>query len=158
MTSVGFSNPPNVKIIDDEPEKRAELGFEKYSNTIAEIIESSPAKFTVGIFGDWGIGKTTLMEMVWNKMKRDDKNILTVWFDAWRFEREENIAVVPFLRTVAIELERNQQRLANKNKTWIRVKNAFRSLLLLFSNLQNFPLELVILPGTNWISQRLLKQ
>ena len=147
MTSAGFSNPPNVKIIDDEPEKRAELGFEKYSNTIAEIIESSPAKFTVGIFGDWGIGKTTLMEMVWNKMKRDDKNILTVWFDAWRFEREENIAVVPFLRTVAIELERNQQRLANKNKTWIRVKNAFRSAFVTFLKSSKFSIGVSDLAG-----------
>lgn len=44
------SNP--VKPDDD-------LSFSEYSNTIVKMINASKQKFSVGIYGDWGIGKTT---------------------------------------------------------------------------------------------------
>ena len=31
--------------------------------------------------------------------------VVTVWFDAWRYEREENLAVIPFLRTIKLKLD-----------------------------------------------------
>ena len=40
-----------------------------------------------------------------NVYKRE-KDILTVWFNAWKYENEKYLAVVPFLRTIKITLDR----------------------------------------------------
>jgi hypothetical protein len=46
---------------------------------------------------------------------------LPVWFNAWRYEREKNLAVIPFLRQINIALEKD---LKNNRKTekWNTVK------------------------------------
>ena len=43
-------------------------------------------------------------------MHRKDKldnndDILTVWFDSWKYEKEKYLAIVPLIRTIEIELE-----------------------------------------------------
>ncbi|MEM2141433.1 MAG: P-loop NTPase fold protein [Nitrososphaera sp.] len=87
----------------DQPNDAGLLDFDKYSRKIAEIIVNSYPRFTVGIFGGWGTGKTSLMRMVEKQLR--EKEIPTVWFDAWRYEREDHLAVVPFLRTFRLALE-----------------------------------------------------
>ena len=57
---------------------------------LADIIRNSTPRFSIGIFGGWGTGKTTLMSMIRNKLE-NDKKIITVWFDAWRYEKKNKI-------------------------------------------------------------------
>ena len=85
-----------IRIITDDPTEDGILDFPRYSNCIANLIENSKPRFTVGIFGGWGTGKTTLMSMIKSKFDKNDK-IVTVWFDAWRYERENDLAVIPIL-------------------------------------------------------------
>ena len=63
-------NKDNItyKIITDEPAKDAP-DFRKYSERLSHIIENSTARFTVGIFGGWGTGKTTMMQMIKNQLE-----------------------------------------------------------------------------------------
>jgi predicted ATPase len=65
-------------ILTDDIEINPILDFDLYTNTIFKIIENSYPKFTIGIFGDWGTGKTTLMNSVYNML--NDKNIIKVHF------------------------------------------------------------------------------
>jgi predicted KAP-like P-loop ATPase len=77
-----------IKIITDEPSSEDALDFENYSLKLAEIIKNSTPRFSIGIFGGWDTGKTTLMLMTKKILDNDkDKKIVTVWFDAWRYER-----------------------------------------------------------------------
>ena len=223
------SKKNNYKIITDEPAKYA-YNFKEQSEKLSHIIVNSYPRFTVGIFGEWGTGKTTMMKMIkselenmkiisWkdieqdsekNKLKKfikdtykidwicnaeckkvddkiliqenpnnynkflrdnkdtysakqsnefsleinekkailksndgkilklkikkeDDKNknifiylpdqrILTIWFDAWKYENEEFSALVPLVRTIILHLEeyvtkfdQNVQRIAITN-------------------------------------------
>src|SRR5688572_17008868 len=102
--SGGYSNL--AKIIVDEPAEEDALDFQRYSQNLANIIrETTPPQFAVGIFGKWGSGKTTLMRMIEKQLEEDSEKILTVWFDAWRYEREKYLAIIPFLRQVRIALE-----------------------------------------------------
>jgi len=39
------------------------------------------------------------------KILDDNEKVITVWFDAWRYEREENLAVIRFLRTIKLTLD-----------------------------------------------------
>jgi hypothetical protein len=165
--------------------------FSKYSEAVVSIINGSDPKFCVGIYGEWGSGKTTLMRMIeksltperfrWEDIpgnnsgcevligylknnfdidwidnpsftksedsksisltnqggsesltislnrrlttaylklndrpiyqflvRREDtglsiceNNILTVWFNAWRYENEKEFALIPLMKTIA---------------------------------------------------------
>lgn len=68
----------NIKIISDEPADIGLLDFSRISEMFSNIIINSPSKFSIGIFGDWGTGKTTLMKMI----KRELENMQIIsWKD-----------------------------------------------------------------------------
>ena len=107
-----------LKIITDEPTLEDALDFRNYSHRLAEIITNSTPRFTIGVFGGWGTGKTSLMSMT-RQILDDNNKIVTVWFDAWKYEREEYLAVIPFLRTVNLTLDAVQK---SKAGNWGNVK------------------------------------
>jgi hypothetical protein len=46
-----------------------------------------PPQFTLGLFGDWGAGKSTILEEVGRQLRTDEATSTAfVLFDAWRFE------------------------------------------------------------------------
>lgn len=120
-----------IKIIIDEPTFegaiQGALDFQDYSKNLSNIIrETTPPQFAVGIFGKWGSGKTTLMKMIKQKLDEDNNRdkILTVWFDAWRYEREKYLAIIPFLRLIRIALDKDSDK--KKNPKWRKVKKALQ--------------------------------
>jgi hypothetical protein len=80
------------KIIVDDPALEPGLGFVSYATALAEMIQYSRAEFAVGIFGGWGSGKSTLMEAVRGLLASDER-VVTVWFSAWRYEKDPNLIV-----------------------------------------------------------------
>jgi len=111
--NVNSSASNEICIITDEPITDAP-DFDKYSQTISNIIANSVPRFTVGIYGGWGTGKTTIMQMIQNHLDVKYKNdIKTIWFDAWRYENEEFSALVPLVRTIILG---NTQELGTENK------------------------------------------
>jgi uncharacterized protein YjbI with pentapeptide repeats/energy-coupling factor transporter ATP-binding protein EcfA2 len=120
------SESNKTSIITDEPITDAP-DFDKYSETLSNIIINSLPRFTVGIYGRWGTGKTTLMQMIKGHLDEKYKNdTITVWFDAWRYENEEFSALVPLVRTLILhlekyihelEVEKNPKKAAMKNLT-----------------------------------------
>lgn len=104
---------PKIQIITDDPAEEDALYFQGYSEKLANIIKSTNPKFSVGIFGKWGTGKTTLMRMIKRELDKDNDKILTVWFDAWRYEKEKYLAVIPFLRQIRIALEKDLEKQEN---------------------------------------------
>jgi hypothetical protein len=180
----------------DTTNPNKEFNFNDYSQAVVSMINGSYEKFSVGIYGEWGTGKTTLMKLVEKNLRphvfnwknvpgeesvrlknflqknfdelrwiddpnidfeksadkrcvtissdkrknptnslsitrvekrkatvdinnqkvyeffvEEDKvthnlsirenNILTVWFNAWRYEREEQFALIPLMKTIA---------------------------------------------------------
>jgi len=90
--------------INDLPSDNPELGFEKYASILANEIDStSPPQLTVGVFGGYGEGKTTLMRAIARDLSQkssEDHKYILVEFDAWRFDREESL-LAPFVLTIA---------------------------------------------------------
>jgi uncharacterized protein YjbI with pentapeptide repeats len=117
-----------LKIITDEPTLEDALDFRNYSYRLADIITNSTPRFSIGIFGGWGTGKTSLMSMIRDVLD-GNKKIVTVWFDAWRYEREEYLAVIPFLRTVKLSLDAVEKAKAgnwgNVKKGVVKAANIF---------------------------------
>lgn len=82
-------------ILVDDPAQSPVLGFGDYADAFAEIVRGSPPRFAIGIFGGWGSGKTTLMRAICSRIEGYD-DVIPVWFNAWRYEREEQL-IIPLL-------------------------------------------------------------
>jgi GTPase SAR1 family protein len=93
-----------AKIIVDTPTTKG-LGFQDYAEALVNIILDSGSPFTIGILGDWGVGKTSLMQTMCAKLReQSDKGVIPVWFNAWRCEQEQYFAIVPLLELLVSEL------------------------------------------------------
>ncbi len=94
---------PQAILIDDV-EKTPTHDFNSLSKTISNIIRNSIPHFTIGIYGEWGTGKTTLMKSIERNLSENQENneqsFLPIWFNAWRYEREDSLATVSLLKTV----------------------------------------------------------
>ena len=96
----------NHQILTDEPLAYTS-DFRKYTDRLSEIIVNSKPRFTVGIYGGWGTGKTTMMQMIQDNLnKKYGDKLETIWFDSWRYEREKYSAMIPLLRTIILTLEK----------------------------------------------------
>jgi KAP family P-loop domain len=93
-----------MRILTDEVESHPVLGFEPYAECIVDAITGTDPKFSIGIYGEWGTGKTTLMELVRNKLNDHKNLILPIWFNAWRYEREEQFAITALMKTIAFAM------------------------------------------------------
>jgi hypothetical protein len=113
------------KVLLDDPAPEPGLGFGTYAVALAEMIQYSRAEFAVGVFGGWGSGKTTLMEAVRGRLATDDR-VVTVWFSAWRYEKDPNL-IVPLLDVLRDELRARDAPWARKAA--VAVGRASRALL-----------------------------
>jgi energy-coupling factor transporter ATP-binding protein EcfA2 len=91
------------RILLDTPSTEPGLGFDYYARALTTVVRSSAPRFAVGIFGDWGSGKTTLMDAIRGRLE-PEPSILTVEFNAWRYERERHL-VGPLLDVLREQLE-----------------------------------------------------
>jgi len=83
------------------------LDFNLYRDAIVNIVKNSYPKFTMGIFGDWGAGKTTLINSI-DKALQTEKDLIIVRLEAWRYKREQ-FALVSMLKTIAYALPAEKQ-------------------------------------------------
>jgi hypothetical protein len=100
------------------------LGFDNYAKVLAGAALDTRGPFTIGVFGEWGTGKTSLMRLVERELSRPE-NVVTVWFNAWRYEQEEH-PVVPLVGSIVRELERQRpsSRAGKASKSLIRALKA----------------------------------
>jgi len=104
---------PQTILIDDV-ETNPTDDFISLSETISKIIKNSVPHFTIGIYGEWGTGKTTLMNSIqknlWEEgLSNEEQKILPVWFNAWKHEREDNLATLSLMKTVGYALENHEK-------------------------------------------------
>ena len=99
-------------IITDDISPDPILEFDNYKNAIIRIIKDSYPKFSIGIYGDWGSGKTTLMQSIYDQLEKENEDkqnpIIIVWFNAWRYEREEHFTIIPLLKTIESRISAKQ--------------------------------------------------
>ncbi len=110
-----------VRSLADNPSSIDLLGYEDYAKALADFISSPKTgkPLTIGIDAKWGMGKTTLMEMIqkrlepkptypkrrflspntWIRRKKKPK-FHTVWFNAWKHDQEETLWSALILETL----------------------------------------------------------
>ncbi len=83
----------------DEPAEADHLGRQSLINALSCMLANPEQQgpLTIGLFGDWGAGKTTVMNLVEKKLdvkNRDKKNAVKchfIEFNAWAHEHMENL-------------------------------------------------------------------
>lgn len=81
MANLGLTDKP-VGSINQES-----LGVTDYVLALSEFIESCETPMTISIQADWGAGKTSMMNLVKEKLNSSSKNISTMWFNTWQFSQ-----------------------------------------------------------------------
>lgn len=91
-------------------DSETELDFLDYDcliNTLKDIINNEdllPA--SIGVYGDWGSGKSSLMQMCKKQLEKEDKNIKCLVFNGWLFENYDD-AKTAILGTILDEIGKN---------------------------------------------------
>jgi predicted KAP-like P-loop ATPase len=63
------------------------LGFQHLVDAAASIVRNgSLLPATIGVFGDWGSGKSSLLSLVRKELEKDKDDILVLHFNGWLFE------------------------------------------------------------------------
>lgn len=52
----------SIRLLTDTLEEKVLFNFDEYASVIASAIMGTDPHFTIGIFGSWGCGKTTLLK------------------------------------------------------------------------------------------------
>lgn len=95
-----------LQIVADVPTDKPALGFEAYALAISHAIRSGePPQFTIGLYGRWGTGKSSLLQAIYRILSEPGySDVIPVELDAWRHQRAEQI-VIPLLHAVMKQSE-----------------------------------------------------
>lgn len=92
-------------LLADNETKFDLLNNEAIAKTIVGLIGEDPERpVTVGVHGDWGAGKSSVLEMIEGALE-DSDDVLCIKFNAWRFQGLEDakIALIEGVVTQLIE-------------------------------------------------------
>ncbi|WP_306475827.1 Qat anti-phage system ATPase QatA [Methyloversatilis sp.] len=80
-------------ILTDNETKVDLLNNEAIAKTIIELLREKPDHaVTIGVHGDWGAGKSSILEMIENGLNADE-DVLCIKFNGWRFQGFEDAKI-----------------------------------------------------------------
>ncbi|MBZ0285248.1 MAG: KAP family NTPase [Anaerolineae bacterium] len=90
------------------------LGFQVHSDLIRSVVtKKTMLPVTVGLFGDWGSGKSSVMRMLRRDLEKQD-GVACISFNGWQFEGYDD-AKTALIQSILEELK-NHQRIGPKIK------------------------------------------
>lgn len=114
------------------------LEGKRYAQTLEKIVLNAKTPFTIGIFGEWGSGKSSIVKTVQNSIRNnpENKDMEFVVYDAWKYTQDS------FRRTFLIEI-------ANcfKSKKIIKDKEYTKVTQNLYENKTS---DVQVKPKANW--------
>jgi predicted KAP-like P-loop ATPase len=90
------------------------LDHEKIAQTVLEIVGDSHLRpLTIGIYGDWGVGKSSVISLLQREIETGNKNgtlnAHAIMFNGWLFQGYED-AKTALMETVVLELAKLQPK------------------------------------------------
>lgn len=92
------------------------LGFKVHANLLIDVVkDDSVLPISIGVFGDWGSGKSSILQIIKDKFEEKDENdkfiendTLCIYFNGWTFEGYDD-AKSALLNAILKELEDNKK-------------------------------------------------
>lgn len=128
------SKLPPLELLDDEPIRKQDqdrLELLKWAKVVASAALGTRGPFTIGIFGRWGTGKTSVLHLARGLIDEERSSlraggkITTVMFNAWRHESDE----IPLAALIASILEELGSAKGAKNRWQNELRSALRAVL-----------------------------
>jgi hypothetical protein len=114
----GYTDIP-VDIIEKD-----ELEVKVYIESLSEFITECSTPMTIAIQGDWGSGKTSMMNMIRQNV---DSKVVSIWFNTWQYSQFEMASYLSvsllsnFLEKIgANEKAKKLQKIAEKAKLFAK--------------------------------------
>jgi len=82
---------PNFHFLSDEALKKLRKDRFKHlsiAEALKDIVLNCPLPFTIGLFGKWGTGKSTIANFLKFKLSSEKDKIAIVGFDVWKYEKD----------------------------------------------------------------------
>ncbi|MBL7152433.1 MAG: leucine-rich repeat domain-containing protein [Phycisphaerae bacterium] len=92
-----------VYLLVDEPVGSIDediLNLRPFADVIAGAALGTKGPFTIGVYADWGEGKTSVLRLARELVEDNNADIVTVWFNAWQYGKEDH-PIVPLVATIA---------------------------------------------------------
>ena len=84
------------------------LYYESIAETILSIVsESKETPITIGVHGDWGAGKSSILKMIEKKLEKEEK-IVCLKFNGWLFQGFEDAKIV-LIESIINSLQTNKK-------------------------------------------------
>jgi len=65
------------------------FNHEAFANTLLSLLEKNNPPLSIGLFGAWGIGKSTIINILFDKIKRQcDRSLKPIYFNAWKYSAD----------------------------------------------------------------------
>jgi len=115
-SSVGKDDAKDQYIADQPIASKSEDKFNRapFATRIAETLatRSDPSSIVIGLYGPWGDGKTSVLEMMQEELKTHDE-IIVVRFNPWHFQTED-LLLRGFFATLADAMGRSLPNMKEK--------------------------------------------
>ncbi|WP_240413712.1 KAP family P-loop NTPase fold protein [Paenibacillus periandrae] len=112
-----MTNNKMPSILDREiqdPENDA-FGHRHYAIALQNLVENNTPPYSIGLLGNWGVGKSTIKEMYLSTLKDDSirsKEVLPITFNSWRYGGQNVKRAL--LRHVYLEIGGNESELKDR--------------------------------------------
>jgi len=85
------SKKSNFKFLSDEAIRKIEndrLKHPSIAEAIKNVVVNCPLPFTIGLFGKWGTGKSSIANFLKSKLVECQEKIVVVDFDVWKYAED----------------------------------------------------------------------
>ena len=84
------------------------LGYTVHASLLKRVVTNGKnLPITVGLYGDWGLGKTSILRIL-EKQLKDDNDTVVIYFDGWSFESFDD-AKMALIQGIVDALEKEER-------------------------------------------------
>jgi hypothetical protein len=129
-----MENNSKKSSVIDLPRKQNEndlFGIKKYQDALIEFIENSNTPLTIALQGEWGSGKTSLMNQLENELC-DKGSFYRVWINSWQYSlmKTPGESILKIVEGMIEQILKIQLENTGKSASVDTFKNIFRKFVI----------------------------